>query len=81
MAKRKTKKTESVIDKSPQIDLVVNPEDGTTNETSHREYIGPNYKSYIIMYPDDRIDPRAMSPDEIEATIKKYPRTEAWWKK
>jgi len=80
-----TIETDQVIteETTPAVDPVDND---TTNvdledSQSSTEYVGPNYKSHIIMYPNDKIDPRSMSPDEIEATIKKYPRTEAWWKK
>jgi len=55
-----------------------NSNQGGAETTS--EYVGPNYKQYVLMYPNDRIDPRNMDAATIEATIKKYPRTAAWWK-
>lgn len=91
MAKKKTKaaaaketKTDNVVDPVVTSADDQNGEKGNdqnNGQTSTPHYIGPNYKVNIIMYPNDPIDPRNMTDDEIEATKKKYPNTSEWWAK
>lgn len=96
MAKKKTKAAESTEDQTILDPSVIDQNDdqnddqnndqnddqngGQDDGQSSTHYIGPNYKVNIIMYPNDPIDPRNMTNEQIEATKKKYPRTAAWWK-
>lgn len=84
MAKRTSKKKDKKVDENQQDPGTENTNPNDTGEAGENqstlEYVGPNYRKYILMYPDEQIDPRAMDAEQIEATIKKYPRTEAWWK-